>query len=132
MNLTVTARFHRKRALWLVGLGTVGVILAQLGLLEPLSHVVPRCPTYTLTGFYCPGCGGTRALVHLLHFDLPGALHMNALAVLAAPVAGYWTLWPVPRRVLGRWPLISLIIVITAFTIVRNLPMKPFTLLAPY
>src|SRR4051812_28859789 len=30
------------------------------------SHY-PPCPIYWATGLYCPGCGITRALHHLLH-----------------------------------------------------------------
>ena len=26
-----------------------------------------RCPIHALTGAYCPGCGGTRAIILLLH-----------------------------------------------------------------
>ena len=33
-----------------------------------LEHIpVPPCYFYQLTGLYCPGCGGTRAWIALLH-----------------------------------------------------------------
>ena len=47
----------------------------------------PRCPIYSTTHFLCPGCGATRALYELLHFNLRGALHYNALVILLLPVA---------------------------------------------
>lgn len=37
------------------------------------------------TGFYCPGCGGTRSVLYLLWGDFPNA-------VLYHPVVGYFSL----------------------------------------
>ncbi|WP_057675753.1 DUF2752 domain-containing protein, partial [Xanthomonas citri] len=42
----------------------------------------PPCVFRAVTGCYCPGCGMTRALYALVHFDLPGAFAMNPAAVL--------------------------------------------------
>ncbi len=36
--------------------------LAEAGSLQP-------CLFHTLTGYYCPGCGGSRAVMALLHGD---------------------------------------------------------------
>ncbi len=46
----------------------------------------PRCPIYLTTHWLCPGCGSTRALHALLHFDVQSALHYNALFTLLFPV----------------------------------------------
>ncbi|MBQ8079604.1 MAG: DUF2752 domain-containing protein [Oscillospiraceae bacterium] len=35
------------------------------------------CPFYDITGFYCPGCGGTRSLTALLHLHPLLAIHEN-------------------------------------------------------
>ena len=35
------------------------------------------CPVVLITGFPCPGCGMTRALLRLLHFDFVGAWQMH-------------------------------------------------------
>ena len=51
-----------------------------------------QCPFKWLTGFPCPGCGGTRVLVALLHGQFIEALSINPLSVLvilfaiAAPI----------------------------------------------
>ena len=37
------------------------------------------CPTRFLTGIPCPGCGMTRAVIHLAKFDIRGALYYHPL-----------------------------------------------------
>jgi hypothetical protein len=90
----------------------------------------PVCPTLALTGFYCPGCGGLRAVHALAHGDLALALHRNPLIVLAVPfLAWAYVAW-LRRRVLGRaatWypqPALmwSVLAVVAGFTLLRNLP----------
>ena len=50
---------------------------------------LPPCMFHTLTGFSCPGCGCTRAVIALLHGDLlasvrynPGILYCAVLYIL--------------------------------------------------
>ena len=45
---------------------------------------LPPCVWRSWTGWPCPGCGTTRAIVRLLHADLSGALAANPLAACAA------------------------------------------------
>lgn len=45
---------------------------------------LPPCLWRALTGWPCPGCGTTRAVVRLLHADALGALAANPLAACAA------------------------------------------------
>ncbi|HVG92429.1 MAG TPA: DUF2752 domain-containing protein, partial [Alphaproteobacteria bacterium] len=53
-------------------------------------HFYPICMFHAITGWQCPGCGGTRALYHLLHLHIGQALHYNALVTVVAPVALAW------------------------------------------
>jgi len=96
------------------------------------------CPLFALTGLYCPGCGGTRAVYDLAHGDIASAIAMNPLFTLAVPILGVlWTRWVLRLRgfVLREWPFptwagIALPAVIVAFFALRNFgPMAP--LLAP-
>lgn len=100
----------------------------------------PPCVFYRLTGLYCPGCGSTRCLYHLVHFDLLGAWRSNPFTVLALPYIGAhffifqikcWTGRNVSlpfARPIFIWVIF---IGIMAFWIARNIPVAPFNLLAP-
>ena len=50
------------------------------------STIFPPCPILALTGYRCPGCGGTRAAYSLLHGDFASAIRMNPLVVVMYPV----------------------------------------------
>lgn len=40
------------------------------------------CPFRLATGGWCPGCGGTRALKHLVHGDVASSLTLNPLLLV--------------------------------------------------
>jgi hypothetical protein len=68
--------------------------LAVVYAFPPAEHAFyPRCPFYAVTHLLCPGCGGTRALYEMLHLNLPGALHYNALVTVLAPLVLVWLGW---------------------------------------
>jgi hypothetical protein len=70
-------------ALWAVCAG-LAILLRPLWLAG--AGVLPRCAWHAWTGWPCPGCGTTRAIVHLLHADPGGALAMNPLSTCGAVV----------------------------------------------
>lgn len=133
---------HARARLQLAGLVCAGLaaiaLLRQVDPSRPGSGL-PPCPVHWATGLYCPGCGATRALHALAHFDLAGAMTMNPLLVLALPVilvllarsAGWW---PAGSRAV-RWNLLldarPWAALVIAFAIARNLPWPPFAWLAP-
>lgn len=45
------------------------------------------CPFRRCTGAYCPGCGGTRAIGHLLRGDIVGSWHQHPYVILLAAQA---------------------------------------------
>ena len=52
------------------------LFLALLRLLKiPLNHILLPCIFHKLTGLYCPGCGGTRAVYWLLKGNVAYSLH---------------------------------------------------------
>jgi len=82
MNWRPPDRDDRQVAiLWAVCAG-VAVLLRPLWLAG--VPLVPACPWHVMTGWPCPGCGTTRAIVHLLHADVPGAMRFNPLAASGA------------------------------------------------
>lgn len=46
------------------------------------------CLFHTVTGFYCPGCGGTRAVMALLRGDLAASFLYHPLVLYGAAAAG--------------------------------------------
>ena len=105
--------------------------LALLHTRSPGAHgFYPPCPLLTLTGFYCPFCGGLRATADLTHGDIAGAFARNPIVpplLLLAALA--WLRW-VWARVRGRdWrPVLSvratywLLGFLVIFMVARNVP----------
>jgi hypothetical protein len=48
------------------------------------AKLMPGCAWHDITGWPCPGCGTTRALLHLMDAEPLRALALNPLATLAA------------------------------------------------
>jgi Protein of unknown function (DUF2752) len=104
------------------------------------SSWYPRCMLYRYTGIHCAGCGAARALHLLLHGDLRHAVAENVLLVAMVPVLLVGVVnWyrtalfkrPVSHRPIPVWLVVVFIGVVVAYTVARNLPWYPFTLLAP-
>jgi hypothetical protein len=92
------------------------------------------CPFRSLTGWWCPGCGLTRATHHLFRGDVLQALRFNLFAVLilAALAATYlaWVLHAAGRSVrlaarIPTWAQVAAGTLLLAFAVVRNLPGVP-------
>lgn len=90
------------------------------------------CPWLVLTGTYCPGCGGLRAVHDLTRGDLAAAASSNVLLVGALPLlvvlwAGWLRdRWRGVRRVVDQRRVRSAALLLggvaLAFGVVRNLP----------
>jgi hypothetical protein len=100
----------------------------------------PTCPFLALTGRWCPGCGSLRAVYHLTHGNLAGAVGLNALLVVALPYLVYgWASWACARaggprlRPVATGPLATkaVVVAVLGFWVLRNVPVAPFTALAP-
>ena len=90
-------------------------------------HLFPPCPLYAATGLYCPGCGSTRAVHHLLHGHLAAAFGYNPLMVVSLPLLAYAVVREFvrglpPARPLPPWTVWAIFAVLVTFGIVRNLP----------
>lgn len=105
---------------------------------NPSAHgFYPVCLFHKLTGWNCPGCGGTRSLYALLHGNLALALKDNALFVLLLPAVALRGAWFGTKIILRRqagqfFPakyLWALLAVAAVFAVLRNLP--AFSYLSP-
>ena len=109
---------------------------------EKNGELFLSCPVYRFTGFYCPADGNTRALHALVHFDIFGMLKNNLLFpfllfILAWLFIGEYLHLLLRRRILWfpkqfklRWVWIGVSVAVL-FTVLRNIPVYPFSLLAP-
>ena len=125
---------HTHRAVLLLAPVVLTSIALLLRLAPPDSHTFyPACPLHQLTGLLCPGCGGTRCLAALLHFDPTAAWHANPLTVILLPFAALFLLRGYIRVLRGSslavaWPtpphIVTALLLATAvlFGISRNLP----------
>jgi hypothetical protein len=96
---------------------------------DPAQRHVPLCPFHSVTGLWCPLCGGLRAADALVHGQFTAALHDNALFVAALPALLVWWLdWMVRARtgrgyrMPARAVAVALVVLAAAFAVVRNLP----------
>lgn len=118
--------------------GAAGLVLAT----DPTDNVGgTTCAFKLVTGFDCPGCGGTRAFYYVLTMNLPEAARHHAIALFAAPILVLVYLAWAQRRVFPnfRWKLpkfritpalaVNFLIAWGAFWVIRNLPWEPFTVL---
>lgn len=96
---------------------------------SPHAKWFPRCMFHQLTGLYCPGCGATRALSAMLHGDIMSSLHNNLL--LFPLLALIIVLIAKPEISLKRPVAIAIVAIVLLFTILRNIPVAPFSYLAP-
>ncbi len=59
------------------------------------GRILFQCPFHYLTGLYCPGCGGSRAVWFLLRGDILTSIRYHPLVFYTTVVAvleagGYW------------------------------------------
>jgi hypothetical protein len=121
-------------------LTVIGV--ASLAFLDPAeTPFIPMCPCRLLTGLYCPGCGSLRAIHAVTRLRIDRALGYNPLLVLLLPLFIWFfaanlgtACWGPDKIKLSLPPVFakSLLLIIVAYFVVRNIPAYPFTLLQPH
>ena len=66
------------------------LITGMLGI--RLADLMPGCLFLQLTGYYCPGCGGTRAVMSLFQGDFLHSLLYHPVVLYTAIVVGWYVL----------------------------------------
>ena len=112
-----------------------GLLLASVALHVRDPHQAGSwgfCPWLVLTGTFCPGCGGLRAVNDLTRGDLAAAASSNLLFVTSLPLlAAMWARslhqrWTGLRRPLPPAAVHAIgattVLAIAVFWVLRNLP----------
>lgn len=118
------------------------ILLIFLYFHNPIENsILPKCIFLKFTGFYCPGCGATRATYYLSHGNILKAFSYNQLYVLFLPFMGYLYILNLGIKINGKQLIkvpkfnpvfyISVGGIIIVFCLLRNIHYYPFTLLAP-
>ena len=84
-----------------------------------------RCPIHAVTGWYCPGCGGTRAVGALLRGDVVAALRDNLLMFTVLPLVSVAVLRPegALARSLDRYRTLAMsaaVVITITYVVLRN------------
>ena len=119
MNVIKTKFFKQYGVLAILALSYL--VLASLGLRI-------ACPIHALTGFYCPGCGSTRAVKAVLNGDLPLAFHDNALLMVSPVVlASGLLIEKYSQKRIWLYVFLSIVLVaVVVFAMIRNQPDSQF------
>lgn len=116
-------------------LGASGILYATW--CQGTGLAVP-CLFHVITKFYCPGCGITRCILHLLHFEWKEAFFCNMAFIILLPFFVYFLFYHIYSYIrygsvkyTKRLNILIYVCLIffLLFGILRNLP--PFYLLRP-
>ena len=115
-----------------------GTILLLYFFVEPKNGILPKCFFHELTGLYCPGCGVQRSFHALLKGHILTAIDYNLLFILFLPLITYFILaftWgkkhPASSFIYKPVFSFTVVIVVVSFWVLRNIPVTPFSWLAP-
>lgn len=105
-----------------------------------VSELFPKCPFYSITNLYCPGCGSQRAVHQILNGHIITGLRHNYLIGLLVVVQGYQLLVFLTHHYTDRIIVNvlhnprttkAILFIILLFWFFRNLDIYPFSELAP-
>ena len=115
MNVIKTKFFKQYGVLAILALSYLGLSSIGLGI---------ACPIHAATGFYCPGCGSTRAVKAVLRGDLPLAFHDNALLMTSPLIITCAVLIEkYSQKRIWLYAFLSIVLIaVVIFTVIRNQP----------
>lgn len=94
-----------------------------------VDRYYPQCLFYSVTGLYCPGCGGLRGTHFFLHLDFEDAFHFNPFVFITTPLiiytAAYYSFYlltgkDLPRVPYNRYILAAAALITAVFWVARN------------
>jgi hypothetical protein len=73
--------------------------LGALHVIDPFQAHTVGCPFLGITGWWCPGCGSSRAVYLVSHGDVFGSLAYHPLVLPLMLLLGWWWAgWFVTKR----------------------------------
>ena len=115
-----------------------GALLLLYFFVEPKNGILPKCFFHELTGLYCPGCGVQRSFHALLNGHVLTAIDYNMLFILFLPLIIFFILafslgrkHPATSFIYKPFFSFTVVIVVVSFWVLRNIPVTPFSWLAP-
>ena len=100
----------------------------------------PKCPFYSMTNLYCPGCGSQRSIHDIINGDIVDGLKHNLLIVILGLVLTYDFGMTLMNRITNKIKFnvlhsskttYTILILVILFWVFRNIKVYPFTILAP-
>jgi len=86
------------------------------------------CVFYNETGIFCPGCGGTRAVISFLRLDLISAVKYNVAVPFGIFVYLYYNIRGIAAAIRGNYEYFSkqkyLLCIVLAIIIILNFIVK--------
>ncbi len=82
----------------MIGVSAVYAIFVMIAGFNPLEWM-PPCAFYAVTGYYCPGCGGTRAVFALAHGHILRSFLYNPVVLYAAVLGGWFMISQTVERI---------------------------------
>ena len=75
-----------------IGISILVFVVWVLSLFTPFSlkNIVPPCMLHQLTGLYCPGCGGTRAVMALIKGRCLSSFFYHPVVLYSFLLAAYF------------------------------------------
>ena len=96
-------------------------------------NIMIPCVFHKLTGLYCPGCGITRMVMAILHFQFIEALHYNCFIFCLLPILIiygfiFYIHWvqDISIKKVPTWSINTLLVLFILFGVIRNIPLFSF------
>lgn len=110
----------------------VAILVTLIVMLLQQLKVLPSypCGLRQLFGIYCPGCGGTRAMIALFHGHFLRSLVCNPAIILGGLLILYYEIGVIFTLIkkngkryfyYRKWPLYSYLMVVAVFAIIRDI-----------
>lgn len=126
---------NQRIALLITALPLAFAAVFMMRIYTPAQLHLPACGFHELTGFYCPGCGATRAIYHLARGEWVLALRSNIFILCGLPFLGFIYIQNLVNAIKpGTIPIIHLsangsrmiAVIVLLWWLVRNLPFGVF------